>query len=188
MDGARLRGTRRGSGGVGCLPGLLAVLLLSASGAAAQTAPASDAPTGPGSDGPLVPVERAPGDDAPRVGLDDLLRLPSGYGAEARPRGGANEAEWRARFEAARQDIEAAREKLAELDAELDKTSQSSSSWQVSAPGSSDPQASPLSLRLRQDIKAERARIAEAERRLRSLHVEADLAAVPAAWRESPPE
>jgi len=181
MVGAALRGGWRWSG-----RGLRTAVALAVWAACppAWAQDASDAKPGE----VLVPVERpaGPGDAAPprEVDLDDLLRLPSGYGAEVERRGGATASEWRARFGSARQEIEDARKKLAELDAELDKASGSASAWQVSAPGSSDPQASPLSLRLRQDIKAERARIEEGERQLRALEVQADLAAVPPAWRE----
>lgn len=129
----------------------------------------------------LDPVQEA--GPPPDVPLDDLLRLPDGFGAGSDRRGGATRPEWLERFSVARADFEEAKQKLTELDAELDKVSASSSSWQVSAPGGSDPQTSPLSLRLRQDIKAQRERIDEAERALRALHVEADLAAVPTDWR-----
>ena len=132
----------------------------------------------------LVPVESQPDAAPPQIGLDDLLRLPNSFEADVDRRGGATASEWRARFERARDAFADAKEKLVELDRELDKASGSSSAWQVSAPGSSDPQTSPLNLRLRQDVKDQRVTIEDAERQLRALHVEADLAAVPAEWRE----
>ena len=120
--------------------------------------------------------------DAP-VDLDRLLRLPEGFGSEIERRAGATPGEWRARFETARSDVEEARRELARLEKELDSTSESSSSWQISAPGADNPETSPLSFRLRQDVKDQRGEIDASERRLRALDVEADLADVPADWR-----
>jgi len=121
---------------------------------------------------------------APEVGLDQLLRLPNSYEADVDRRSGANESQWRTRFAEARQELADARKRLAEIEQELQNASQASSGWAVAAPGSTDPEASPLSLRLRQEVREQRDRIAEAERRLRQLDVEADLAAVPPEWRE----
>jgi hypothetical protein len=132
----------------------------------------------------LVPIQTGPDAVAPRVGLDDLLRLPDSYEAEVQRRGGATASQWQSRFEAQRKALGEARERLVELDKELDKISGSSSAWQVSAPGGSDLQTSPLNLRLRQDVKDQREKIEQAERALRELHVQADLAAVPSEWRE----
>ena len=73
---------------------------------------------------------------------------------------------------------------LAQIEEELDSASESSSAWQVSAPGSDSPETSPLSFRLRQQVKDQRAEILASERQLRALEVEADLAAVPPGWRE----
>ena len=123
-------------------------------------------------------------DPVPEVGLDKLLRLPNSFEADIDRRGGATATEWRLRFGKARDDVEEAEKKLTKAEEELGRISGSSTSWQVSAPGASDPQTSPLSLRLRQEIKAHRVEIKEAERELRSLDVAADLAAVPTEWRE----
>ncbi len=162
---------------------ILGGLLLGLGAAApvgAQGDGASDSPDA--GDGEVL-VPRQGEDPAPDVGLDDLLRLPEGFGAGVTERGGATRLEWSSRFETARTDVAEARKRLEQLNAELDRTSESSSSWQVSAPGASDPQTSPLSMRLREEIKTQRSAIEEAERRLRSLHVEADLASVPPEWR-----
>jgi hypothetical protein len=128
----------------------------------------------------LVPVQQG---GVPRIGLDDLLRLPDDFAADVDRRGGATRQEWSARFSAARDELEAAKEKLVEFEREMERSSDSSSAWQVSAPGSSDPQTSPLNLRLRQELKDQRIRIEEAARRQRALDVEADLASVPLDWR-----
>lgn len=213
MPGSASRWDRRRVGALVWLAALLLTFVLGVAGLEARAAAASDetsapAPSGSkqsseaapetppaekpapgaaeaGSGEVLVPVQASPDDAPPRqVELDDLLRLPQGFSSDVERRGGVTRSEWLARFSGARQELADAKKKLVDLNGELDKVSQSSSSWQVSAPGSADPQTSPLSLRLRQDIKAQRTRIEEAERRLRALDVEADLAAVPASWRE----
>jgi hypothetical protein len=134
----------------------------------------------PGATGETEPAA----DPGPEVGLDKLLRLPNSFEADIDRRGGATASEWRLRFDKARGGVDEAKEKLVKAEKELDQISGSSTSWQVSAPGASDPQTSPLSLRLRQEVKAHRAEIEQAERELRSLDVAADLAAVPTEWRE----
>lgn len=141
-------------------------------GAAFVASAAEDAPAPPAAD----PV--------PEVALDDLLALPSGYEAVVERHAGASEAEWRARFAQARQKLEDAKGLLAKAEAELDRVSETSSSWQVAAPGSSDPQTSPLSLRLRSEVRAHRRAIDIAQRELRDLDVQADLASVPQEWRQ----
>ena len=45
------------------------------------------------------------------------------------------------------------------------------------------PSASPLSFKLRQKLKEDRESLEEAERALRELRIEADLAGVPLDWR-----
>ena len=122
--------------------------------------------------------------DGPLVALDQLLRLPNSFEADVDRRGGATASEWRTRFAEVREQIDDAKLQLARTEQELDQASSSSSAWQVSAPGANDPQTSPLSLKLRQSVKDHRAALDDSERRLRALNVEADLAAVPAEWRE----
>jgi hypothetical protein len=177
----------------------LAVLLSLGATARAEEPPAgtnegssagSSEPAAPSAE--IAPTSRDPVDASPEpapppgppVALDQLLRLPNSFEADVDRRGGATASEWKGRFAGVREEIEDARLQLARTEQELDQVSDSSSAWQVSAPGSNDPQTSPLSLRLRQQIKEQRARIDEAERRLRALSVEADLAAVPAEWRQ----
>jgi hypothetical protein len=142
------------------------------------------APAG-ASDTPPAEGDPAPSSSpAAEVGLDQLLRLPNSFEADVDRRGGATASEWRTRFAGAREEIDQAKRKLTEIEQELGQISGSSAAWQVSAPGSSDPQTSPLSLRLRQEVREQRGAIDDAERRLRALDVEADLAAVPEEWRE----
>jgi hypothetical protein len=172
----------------------LTVLALALGPAAAdESTPSSTHKPGTPSPGTPEEVDARPGatgetepaaDPGPEVGLDKLLRLPNSFEADIDRRGGATASEWRLRFDKARGGVDEAKEKLVKAEKELDQISGSSTSWQVSAPGASDPQTSPLSLRLRQEVKAHRAEIEQAERELRSLDVAADLAAVPAEWRE----
>lgn len=125
-----------------------------------------------------------PVDAPPEVPLNDLLGLPSGYAPEVERRGGATQGQWRDRFVLVRDRIQESKRLLAKAEKELDSVSETSSAWQVAAPGSSDPQTSPLSLRLREEVRGHRESIEVAERELRALDVQADLASVPQEWRE----
>lgn len=120
----------------------------------------------------------------PQVSLDDLLGLPTGYEAAVQRRAGATESEWRGRFAASLQQLEEAKQRLAKSEEELDKVSELAPSWQVAPPGSSNPQTSPLSLRLRDDVKRQRQAVELAGRDLRELEVQAELASVPDEWRQ----
>ena len=179
----RSRIRRSGAQTAAGLPAIVLGLLLLAP---APPAPAADEPAGEVASvpDPQDAPPPAPEEPDPAVDLDRLLRLPNSYEADVDRRGGATASEWRARFGAARKEAEDARTRLATAEAELEKASGTSSAWQVSAPGTSDPQTSPISLRLREQIRSEREAITAAERRLRALDVEADLAAVPPDWRE----
>jgi hypothetical protein len=132
----------------------------------------------------VVKPQSPEAETAPAVGLDQLLRLPNSYEADVDRRGGATASEWRARFDQTRKDLLAAQKRLVEAESELQEISSTSSGWAVAAPGASDPQASPLSLRLREEVRTQRTQIEEAGREIRALDVEADLAAVPPEWRE----
>jgi hypothetical protein len=136
---------------------------------------------------PLAAEESAPADAAPRLGLDELLKLPDDYGAEEAVRGGATAAEWRRRFRDARAEVEGAQERLARTQGELEQVAQGSDQWQVAAPGASQPENSPMSYKLREELRRQRDEVARAERRLRDLEVEANLADVPDAWRRPEP-
>lgn len=121
-------------------------------------------------------------------GLDDLLRLPSGFEAKepGRPVAGASEEEWRRRFARAEKAIGEAQATLAETKQELDGLAGTggSSQWSVAPPGASEQQStSPLSFKLRQELARNREALDEAQRALRELKIEADLAGVPAEWR-----
>lgn len=128
-------------------------------------------------------------------GLDDLLRLPSDFETKeaARPVAGVSEDEWKKRFSRAEKAIGDARNTLAETRRELDGMAETggASQWSVAPPGASGEQStSPLSFKLRQELKRNREALDVAEKALRDLRIEADLAGVPAAWRvvaASPP-
>ena len=130
---------------------------------------------------PIAEPESKP---LPQVALDDLLGLPSDYEVLVQRRLGATAVEWRERFAVARKQIEDAKQRLSKAEEELDQVSQVSSAWQVAPPGSSNPQNSPLSLRLRGDVKSHRKSVESGERELRALEVEAALASVPHEWRQ----
>ena len=63
--------------------------------------------------------------------------------------------------------------------------------WQMAAPGAkAGTETSPMSYRLRQELRRQREELASAERRLTDLEVEANLAGVPEEWTrpETPPK
>ena len=123
-------------------------------------------------------------------GLDALLSVPKDY-LEPRGRtvGGAGEDEWRRRFARAHERLEGAQTALDETKGALDQAAEGSGSsqWAVAPPGAGggggSPTDSPLSFKLRQELVRNRERLEEAERALRDLRIEADLAGVPPDWR-----
>lgn len=163
----------------------------------ARAEPAREAPT----DALRVPRSgTVPDDKARRRGgaseepdLDSLLELPSGFGAvESGPTvAGSGEAEWRRRFRTGRERLNEARTKLATTKRELDSlASEGGSQWNVApaigaAVGGPGAQGrdTPLSFKLRQQLKQDREAVEEAEKELRRLQIEADLAGVPRSWR-----
>jgi hypothetical protein len=63
-----------------------------------------------------------------------------------------------------------------------------SSQWSVAPPGTTGPSntsTSPLSFRLRQQLRGDRDSIESAEKAMRELRIEADLAGVPENWRSA---
>ena len=88
---------------------------------------------------------------------------------------------WEERFAAVRGDLDGARAKLAKAQADLEALAHKSDSWQMAAPGAQpNAENSPVSYKLRQEIRQYREDVGRAERRLRELEVEASLAGVPA--------
>lgn len=151
-----------------CAGGALAAVLLAGTGAPAE---------------PDTPPE-AP--DAP-VALERLLEIPSGVELETSTRGGATRVEWQARFAALRGELETARQELSAAQRELEEVAGEAGQWQVSAPGAlggaSAGDSSPVSYRLRQEIRRKRDEVARGERRLEELRIEANLAGVPEEWQ-----
>ena len=120
----------------------------------------------------------------PIVGLDQLLRLPESLELGASERGGATAREWRTRFQAALAGLSAARAALHSAQTELADMAEESDNWQMAAPGVKEPTQSPVSFKLRQQIRRHKEEIEGAQRRLEGLRVEADLADVPEEWRQ----
>ncbi len=132
-------------------------------------------------------VEEAP---PPEVGseveLDQLLVLPSSMSFDNDTRHGANSNEWRSRFRASFKEISAAQEALEATKQELDSQASTGggSQWQMAPPGANNTEVTPMSFKLREDLRKGRERLAEAEDKHRALIIQADLAGVPDAWRQ----
>jgi len=132
-------------------------------------------------------------DSAPpgTVGLDDLLRLPKSYDARSgEKRGGATAVEWRTRFANATQAIAVARAELEDAQAQLEDAVGDVSTWKVATPlgGGASSDSAPVSFSARAKVRKQREAVEQAERKLRELDVEADLAGVPAEWRRVAPQ
>ncbi len=171
------------------LPICALALLVAASGLVRADSDAPIARTGsadplPELTKPVEPEPRHSGAGA-EVGLDRLLKLPSSMKFEGERRAGATADEWRSRFEQSRLEVETAHQELERAKSELDAIADGSGGgqWQVAPPGSNQTQVSPLSFKLREEIRRGRERLSEAERELRDLRIEADLARVPESWR-----
>jgi hypothetical protein len=133
-------------------------------------------------EGEAAPVEAD--EPAPPVAYDALFRLPSDTGSRPGERVGPDRKRWEDRFAAVRVDLSEAQAELARSQTELEAIARKTESWQMAAPGA-QPTAenSPVSYKLRQDIRRQREAVGRAERRLRELEVEASLAGVPPEWR-----
>lgn len=169
--------------------------------AIARAEPAREAPT----DGLRVPRASTAPEDKKRGGVSEepdlgsLLELPSGFGAvESEPTvAGSGEAEWRRRFRTGRASLTDARTRLAATKRELDSLAgEGGGQWNVApsigaAAGGAGAQGrdTPLSFKLRQQLKRDREAVEQAEKELRRLHIEAELAGVPRSWRgqDDPP-
>ncbi len=137
---------------------------------------------------PGAPTRRTPrGTEGPS--LDALLQLPSGFlDSESRTVAGAGERVWRSRFVKALSDVDEARVGLDRTKRELDEVAEGggANQWSMAPPGggsNGSPSTSPLSFKLRQELKDNRARLEDAERAMRALRIEAELAGVPESWR-----
>ena len=141
---------------------------------------------------PTSETAAAPKPGTPDVGLDSLLRLPPTLSPATEPRaGGATKQEWQQRFATARGDVETARQAIDKAQDELGKMARGTDNWQMAAPGAqagTQTETSPMSYKLRQELRNQREELAAAERRLTDLEVEANLAGVPEEWTRPPGE
>jgi len=174
---------------IGCLASGLCLLIGAPSALAADGDPESRDETP--ADGEIrvegaEPARLPPGSTP---GLDALLQLPSGYTATAPDAvAGAGENEWRRRFVKTERELAAAKQSLEATKRELDEVAGEGggSQWSIAAPGASSeggPGTSPMSFKLRQQLREDRDKIEVREKALRDLRIEADLAGVPQSWR-----
>jgi hypothetical protein len=124
---------------------------------------------------------------APPMSLEALMRLPPNV--ESKPelrKGGATRREWEERFARAHGDIEEARAALAASQHELEQLA-SGEQWKMGAPGApAGGENSPISFKLREQMRRQREEVTAAERRLTELRIEANLAGVPQDWQAGP--
>jgi hypothetical protein len=145
-------------------------------GAALPAFSATDEPSAPVG----APTEQ-PGDG---VELDRLLQLPSSMEFRRERRKGVDATEWRNRFRETRTELAEAERDLAQSREQLDQVAATGGGqWQVAPPGSNQTDTSPMSFKLREEIRRNRERVEEARKKQRQLEIEADLAGVPEAWR-----
>ena len=125
------------------------------------------------------------GASAKPVSLDSLLKLPRSSPseqAEGAPR--LNRQEWDQRFADAEKEIADVRAALAASQAELQEMSTESGAWQMAAPGAAaNTENSPVSFRLRQQIRDQREELERAETKLSELRIQANFAGVPQEWQ-----
>jgi hypothetical protein len=121
----------------------------------------------------------------PPVAYDALFRLPQDNAREPTPSAAVDRKRWEERFAAMHGELDTARSQLAKAQADLEALAHKTDNWQMAAPGAQpNSENSPVSYKLRQDIRNYREEVGRAERRLRELEVEASLAGVPAEWRQ----
>ena len=126
-------------------------------------------------------------DGLPPVRLERLYQLPS----QTIPRAPQNSPaaldreEWVERFRLAHSELDLATLELRAAQEELEGMAAVGESWQLAAPGASaGAENSPVSYRLRQEIRRHRESQRAARAKLTELRVEASLAGVPPEWQE----
>ena len=131
------------------------------------------------------PPPPAGSEPAKPVDLERLLKLPSSVEFDVEKKGGATKTEWRARFQQARDEVQKARAGLEKAEKALE-TGAEKSTWSVAPPGvqATTPTESTANFSLSQEVKHQREEVKRTEKHLRDLEVEANLAGVPADWRE----
>lgn len=136
-------------------------------------------------DGILATSARAQDAKPAKPGIDRFLKLPATEGYAPEEKSGVTRSEWRQRFADARAALAAAEKKLAESQKKLAAVAGSASEWRFTPPGvptSGDADQS-ASFTLREEVRRNRNERDRAQRRLRELDVEANLAGVPEEWR-----
>jgi hypothetical protein len=153
--------------GITACGGLAALLIALALPTGAESGDATDATPPPG------------------VDLDALLRLPKDSPrVEESRRGGLSRKQWEERFESATADVAESRAALRKAQGELEEMAAGTDAWQLAAPGApAGSDNSPLSYKLRQEIRQQRDELAAAEKRYEELRIEANLAGVPEEWQ-----
>jgi hypothetical protein len=125
----------------------------------------------------------------PPVELDRLLKLPSNVEVPVGREqiGSASKNQWRARFESARAEHSAAEAALEASQKKLGTAAENTAAWQIAPPGAgvaAAPSEAPVDFQLKQEMRRQREDLLRSEKHLRELTIEADLAGVPADWRE----
>ena len=122
----------------------------------------------------------------PAVELDRLLKLPASVETPREQIGSATKSQWRARFASARAEHDAALASLEAAQKKLGTAAEETDAWQMAPPGAGATGAAdaPLDYQLKQEMRRQREELRRSERTLRDLTIEADLAGVPADWRE----
>jgi hypothetical protein len=162
---------QRGWNRFGPRSGALAALLLGLGQGAAATAAEPEAKAEP----------------PPPVELDRLYKLPAAAVEVPREQiGGATKSQWRARFASARAERDAAQSGLEASQKKLGEVAEGSEAWQMAPPGAGPKGASeaPVDYALKAEVRRQRDDLTRSEKNLRELTIEADLAGVPADWRE----
>jgi hypothetical protein len=111
------------------------------------------------------------------------LRLPGGGEYSVERRAGLTRGEWRARFAQIREGIASQEQALAAARRDQERIAGTVDRWVPGPPGTKSNEA-PLDYRLRLEVQRHREEKERLERELRALEVEANLASVPADWRE----
>jgi hypothetical protein len=119
------------------------------------------------------------------IGLDQLLQLPESGSYGAGTRHGSTPQTWRRRFADSKQAQANAQLRIDRAREAMDKMSLGGSTqWQMAPPGSSaSTDVQPMSIQQREEVRAGKEDLVQADRAYRALIIEADLAGVPASWR-----
>jgi hypothetical protein len=123
----------------------------------------------------------------PAVDLDRLLQLPASVEVPREQIGNATRSQWLSRFASARAEQEAALAALEASQKKLGVVSETTDAWQIAPPGAggtAGASEAPMDYQLKQEMRRRREDLARSERQLQELTIEADLAGVPAEWRE----